>query len=162
MLRVTLINQKDFVVKELIACYITLQSQLIMLRVFSAAWLNFLNLEEEKEMLKRLGCSLTVVGALVFSVGVVNSALVSPVRAEDKDKDKDKEEKSGKLMTGAVTTAFAGTVMSEDKDKSKDKEGKSGELMTGAITTAFAGTVMSEDEGKDKEKEKEGKFAELS
>lgn len=80
-------------------------------------------------MLKRIGCSLTVVGALVFSAGVVNGTFVSPVIAEDKDTDKSKEEKSGKLMSGAVTTAFAGTVMSEDQGKDKDKEGKLGELI---------------------------------
>lgn len=71
-------------------------------------------------MLKKFGCIFTVVGALVFSTSVVNSALVSSARAEDKDTDKDKEEKSGKLMSDAVTTAFAGTVMS-DEGKDKDK-----------------------------------------
>lgn len=111
-------------------------------------------------MLKKFGCIFTVVGALVFSTGVVNSALVSSVRAEDKDTDKDKEEKSGKLMSDAVTTAFAGTVMS-DEGKDKGKEGKPGELMLGAIKTAFSGAVMTEDEGKDKDKDKEGKLTEL-
>lgn len=113
-------------------------------------------------MLKKFGCIFTVVGALVFSTGVVNSALVSSVRAEDKDTDKDKEEKSGKLMSDAVTTAFAGTVMSDEgKDKDKGKEGKPGELMLGAIKTAFSGAVMTEDEGKDKDKDKEGKLTEF-
>lgn len=46
-------------------------------------------------MLKKFGF-LAVVGALVFSAGVVNSAFVSSVMAEDEDKDK--EGKSGKLI----------------------------------------------------------------
>lgn len=76
-------------------------------------------------MLKKFGYGLTVVGALLFSAGVVNSVFVSSVMAEDEDKDK--EGKSGELMMGSVRTACVGAVMAEDEDK--EKEGKSGELI---------------------------------
>lgn len=57
-------------------------------RVFSAAWLRFPNNEEEKEMLKKFGYSLVVVGALVLGVGAVSTALVGTVVASEAKCDK--------------------------------------------------------------------------
>lgn len=59
-----------------------------MQRVFSAAWLNVQKGEEEKEMLRKFGYSLVVMGALMFGVGVVNTALVGSAMAEEKKCDK--------------------------------------------------------------------------
>jgi hypothetical protein len=56
--------------------------------VFSASWLKFPEYEEEKEMLKEFSYSLVVVGALMFGVGVVNTALVGSAMAEEKKCDK--------------------------------------------------------------------------
>ena len=65
-----------------------------MQRVFSAAWLNVQKGEEEKEMLRKFGYSLVVMGALMFGVGVVNTVLVGSAMAEEK-----KCEKCGHLQT---------------------------------------------------------------
>ena len=59
-----------------------------MQRVFSAAWLNVQKGEEEKEMLKKFGYSLVVMGALMFGVGVVNTVLVGSAMAEEKKCEK--------------------------------------------------------------------------
>ena len=59
-----------------------------MQRVFSAAWLNVQKGEEEKEMLRKFGYSLVVMGALMFGVGVVNTVLVGSAMAEEKKCDK--------------------------------------------------------------------------
>lgn len=59
-----------------------------MQRVFSAAWLNVQKGEEEKEMLRKFGYSLVVMGALMFGVGVVNTVLVGSAMAEEKKCEK--------------------------------------------------------------------------
>ena len=63
-----------------------------MQRVFLAAWINVKKGEEEKEMLRKFGYSLVVMGALMFGVGVVNTVLVGSAMAEEK-----KCEKCGQL-----------------------------------------------------------------
>ncbi|MDQ1272940.1 MAG: hypothetical protein QG591_1570, partial [Planctomycetota bacterium] len=55
---------------------------------FSAAWLNVQKGEEEKEMLRKFGYSLVVMGALMFGVGVVNTVLVGSAMAEEKKCEK--------------------------------------------------------------------------
>ena len=59
-----------------------------MQRVFSAVWLNVQKGEEEKEMLRKFGYSLVVMGALMFGVGVVNTVLVGSAMAEEKKCEK--------------------------------------------------------------------------
>ena|SRR3990172_10016571 len=44
--------------------------------------------EEEKEMLKKFGYSLVVVGALMLSVGVVNTGFVGSAKASEEPKEK--------------------------------------------------------------------------
>ena len=59
-----------------------------MQRVFSAVWLNVQKGEEEKEMLRKFSYSLVVMSALMFGVGVVNTALVGSAMAEEKKCEK--------------------------------------------------------------------------
>jgi hypothetical protein len=56
--------------------------------VFSAAGLNVQKGEEEKDMLRKFGYCLVVMGALMFGVGVVNTVLVGSAMAAEKKCEK--------------------------------------------------------------------------